>query len=96
MNEQQEISWWIYIVECSDGTYYTGITPDINKRITKHNTGQGAKYTQFRSPVRLVYYEQHLNKSEASKREHQIKKLSREQKQILIANFFPLQTDLEK
>lgn len=80
--------WWIYIVECSDGTYYTGITPDINKRIDKHNHGKGAKYTEYRSPVQLLYYEKHSNRSGATKREFEIKKLSRGQKMKLIADFF--------
>jgi putative endonuclease len=79
--------WWVYIVECADYTYYTGITPDINKRIEKHNSGNGAKYTRFREPVVLVYYEKHINRSWATKREIQMKKLTHNQKQELIDNF---------
>jgi putative endonuclease len=85
-----ERSWWIYIVECLDGTYYTGISPDINNRIEKHNLGTGAKYTKFRRPVTLLYYEKHKNRSGATKREIQIKKLTRDQKKELIDNFFPV------
>lgn len=82
--------WWIYIVECVDGTYYTGITTNINKRVEKHNSGHGAKYTKFRKPVELLYYEKHKNRSWASKREIYIKKLNHMQKKNLIDNFFPL------
>jgi putative endonuclease len=82
--------WWAYIVECVDGTYYTGITPDINKRIKKHNSGNGAKYTRFRKPVELLYYEKHKNRSWATKREIQIKKLTHNQKKELIDKFFPI------
>jgi putative endonuclease len=82
--------WWVYIVECVDNTYYTGITPDINNRIEKHNSGNGAKYTKFRKPVKLLYYEKHKNKSCATKREICIKKLNHNQKKELIDNFFPI------
>lgn len=90
-SKSEEIKpWWVYIVECVDGTYYTGITPDINKRIEKHNSGLGAKYTKFRKPVELLYYEKHQNRSCATKREIIIKKLSHLQKKNLIDSFFPL------
>lgn len=89
MTTKQDQPWWIYIVECIDGTYYTGITPDINKRIAKHNSGSGAKYTRFREPVVLLYYERHKNRSLATKREIQIKKLTHKQKKELVDNFFP-------
>ncbi len=72
--------YFVYIVECSDGTYYTGIAVDLNKRIEKHNLGIGAKYTKTRGPVILKYYEYQNGRSAASKRECQIKKLSRKQK----------------
>lgn len=87
--------WWVYIVKCSDGTYYTGIAPDINKRIEKHNSGNGAKYTRSREPVELLYYEEHENRSLATKREMQIKKLTRDQKKELISNFFPTKRSLK-
>ena len=89
MTENIEKRWWIYIVECSDGSYYTGITPDINKRIEKHNNGSGARYTRSKSPVQLLYYEKHKNRSWATKRELEIKKLTHDQKKELIDNFFP-------
>jgi putative endonuclease len=76
--------WCVYIVECADGTFYTGISPDIASRIEKHNSGAGAKYTKPRRPVKLVYSEKHQDRSCASKRESEIKKLTRERKIELI------------
>lgn len=74
-------AWFIYIVECADGSFYTGITTDTERRIAEHNsTTKGARYTRARQPVKLRYTEQALNRSEASKREYKIKKLSRAQK----------------
>jgi putative endonuclease len=78
--------WYTYIVECSDGTLYTGITNNIDKRIAKHNSGKGAKYTKQRIPVRLVYFEIYPSRSEASKREWVIKQLTRKEKFDLINN----------
>ena len=74
-----------YIVECSDHTLYTGWTNDLEKRITAHNEGKGAKYTKTRRPVRLVYFETFATKEEAMSREYRIKQLSRRKKQQLIA-----------
>ena len=77
--------WWVYIVECADGTYYTGITTDVERRLNEHNYSfKSAKYTRSRRPVRLVYSEEVLNRSEASKRECKIKKLSRQKKTKMI------------
>jgi len=77
--------WWVYIVECADGTYYTGITTDIDRRINEHNYSfKSAKYTRSRRPVRLVYKEEAKNRSEASKRESKLKKLSRQKKKEII------------
>lgn len=76
--------YYVYIVECSDGTLYTGFTPDIEERIKKHNRGQGAKYTRGRTPVTLKYQEQYADKSPAMQREYEIKQLSREEKELLI------------
>ena len=77
-------SWAVYILRCADGTLYTGIAPDVEKRVQKHNEGKGAKYTRGRTPVELVYREEHPNRAEASKREYQIKHLSRAEKLELI------------
>ncbi|WP_283681095.1 GIY-YIG nuclease family protein [Parablautia sp. Marseille-Q6255] len=74
---------YTYIVRCSDGTYYTGWTNHLEKRIEAHNSGRGAKYTKPRLPVELVYYECFETKQEAMRREAQIKKLSRAQKEAL-------------
>lgn len=77
----------VYILKCSDRTFYCGITNDIEKRIDAHNTSSfGAKYTRGRRPVELVYSEESKNKSEALKREIEIKKLTRSEKLKLIKN----------
>jgi putative endonuclease len=73
--------YFVYILHCSDGTYYTGITTDLQRRLEEHNhSAKGAKYTRARRPVTLVYSEKLDDKSSASKREYAIKKLSRMQK----------------
>jgi putative endonuclease len=76
--------WYVYILKCNDGTLYTGITNDLDKRVSSHNKGTGAKYTKTRTPVEIVYHEEATDRSEASKRECQIKKLSRLAKENLI------------
>jgi putative endonuclease len=73
---------FVYIVECSDGTYYTGWALDVEKRVARHNSGRGAKYTRARRPVVLRYVEE-LPVGQARRRESQIKKLTREQKEQL-------------
>lgn len=75
---------YTYIVECRDGSLYTGWTNDIVKRIENHNNGSGAKYTRSRLPVRLVYYEVYSTKREAMQREYAIKQLTKADKQALI------------
>jgi predicted GIY-YIG superfamily endonuclease/predicted GNAT family acetyltransferase len=87
VTDENKKPWWVYIAECSDGTYYTGISNDINKRLDKHNTGCGAQYTKNRNPVSLVYFEKHLNRSLATKREYQIKQLTRQEKEKLVDAF---------
>ena len=82
---EEEKEWWVYIVACSDESLYTGITTDRERRIAEHNDSKkGAKYTRNRRPVNLVYSEMHPNRSTASKREYEIKKLSRAEKLKLI------------
>lgn len=78
---------FVYIVECRDGTLYTGWTTDLEKRITRHNRGDGAKYTKNRFPVALRYFETLSTKEEALKREYAIKHLSRQNKLALISAF---------
>jgi len=78
-------SYFIYMVLCADKTLYRGITTDLKRRIAEHNSSdKGAKYTKARRPVTLVYSEEHLDRSSASKREYRIKKMSRKDKKILI------------
>jgi len=77
--------WYVYIVQCSDKSLYTGITVDVDRRVLEHNTSnKGAKYTRPRRPVQLVYSEIHEDRSSASKRESAIKKLSRAEKITLL------------
>ena len=75
---------YTYIVKCSDGTFYTGWTNDLTRRMEAHNQGRGAKYTKARRPVTLIYYETFETKEEAMKRDYAIKRLSRKEKEELI------------
>jgi len=80
--------WFIYILRCSDGTFYTGITMNVDRRIKEHNTNNtiGARYTRIRRPVTLAYLEKSKSRSSAGKREREIKRLSRVTKIKLIEN----------
>lgn len=83
-NDEQH---FVYIVECSDGTLYTGYTKNIKQRIKKHNSEkayEGAKYTQGRRPVKLQYKESYSSQSKAQSREYSIKQMSRSRKKALI------------
>lgn len=75
---------YVYIVECSDGTLYTGWTNNLKRRVEQHSNGSGAKYTRARRPVKLVYYEEFNEKRDAMKREYEIKTYSRNNKLELI------------
>lgn len=75
---------YVYIIQCCDGTYYTGWTIDLEKRISEHNQGKGSKYTRGRLPVTLRYYEEFDTKEKAMKKEYFIKQLSRKEKENLI------------
>lgn len=75
---------YTYMVKCRDGTLYTGWTNNLEKRLTDHNDGKGAKYTKSRRPVELVYYESYETKEEAMRREYAIKRMSRKEKLQLI------------
>ncbi len=79
---------YTYIVECSDGTLYTGYTTDVERRIEQHNQGKGAKYTRGRTPVTLLHLEEYKSKSKAMKREYEIKELRREEKEKIIKGSF--------
>jgi putative endonuclease len=80
------MAWYVYIVECSDGTLYTGISNNVVKRIGEHNSGIGSKYTRGRRPVKLLARWHCADKSQASKMEHRIKGLTREDKLRSIIN----------
>ncbi|MBQ5674516.1 MAG: GIY-YIG nuclease family protein, partial [Lachnospiraceae bacterium] len=75
---------YTYILECKDGTYYTGWTNNLEKRLKDHNEGKGAKYTRARRPVVLAYYEEFETKEEAMQREYAIKQMKRSEKAALI------------
>ena len=78
--------WYLYVVRCGDDTLYTGITIDLARRLSEHNTSKrGAKYTKTRRPINLVYYELYQSRSNAQKAEHKFKKLTRKQKEKKIA-----------
>lgn len=78
---------YTYMLRCRDGSLYTGWTNNLEKRVASHNAGKGAKYTKVRRPVELAYFEKFETKSEAMKRECEIKKLNRENKLKLIREF---------
>jgi putative endonuclease len=75
---------YVYVVECADGTLYTGYTTDPERRVAEHNDGDGAKYTRGRTPVELLYVESFETKSAAMSREYEIKQLSRRKKERLV------------
>lgn len=79
--------FYIYMLECADGTLYTGWTTDPDRRVKEHNAGRGALYTRWRRPVELRYLEQAPDRSSAQKRENAIKKLTREKKLLLVEKF---------
>ena len=75
---------YTYILECKDGTYYTGWTNNVEKRLKDHNEGRGAKYTKARLPVSLIYYEEFQTKEEAMRREYAIKHMTRKEKEKIM------------
>ena len=79
---------YTYILECNDGTYYTGSTKDLQLRLLEHNMGEGANYTQKRLPVKLVYYEEYDRIEDAFDREKQIQKWSHKKKKALVEGKF--------
>ena len=78
---------YVYILQCADGSYYTGWTNDLEKRLKSHNAGTGGKYTRSHRPVELAYYEEYPEKEEAMRREYQIKQLTRCEKDELVRGF---------
>lgn len=89
-------SGYMYILECADGSFYTGSTTNLDLRLIQHNTGEGANYTKKRLPVRLVYFEEFQKVSDAFYREHQVKGWSRAKKQALIQQHLQLLPNLSK
>jgi putative endonuclease len=80
-------NWYVYILRCADDSLYTGITRDMERRVDEHNNSDrlGARYTRGRRPVRAVYHEIYADRSQAAKRECEVKALTRERKETLIA-----------
>ena len=78
------MTYYTYILECADGSYYTGSTDTLYNRVLQHNEGRGAKYTKVRLPVKLVYHDEFESRSEAVKRERDIKKMNKTQKKKLV------------
>lgn len=79
------MSWYVYMLRCGDSTLYTGITDDVERRLAAHRSGRGAKYTRGRGPLELVWQEEVPDKSAALRREYQIKRLTKQEKEGLIA-----------
>ncbi len=87
MSEADATQWYVYVVRCSDGSFYTGIATDVERRIDEHNSGNnGAKYTRGRRPVTLIHKEACADRSAALKREIAIKKMKRRQKAALVGD----------
>jgi putative endonuclease len=76
--------YYVYILLCKDGSYYTGYAEDVKRRVERHKKGQGAKYTRMHEPEEIVYVEEFDSRSEAMKREREIKSLSHNKKQLLV------------
>ena len=75
---------WVYVLECSDGSFYTGYTTDVERRVAEHDAGEGAKYTRGRTPVELVHSERFETRSAAMSREYEIKQFGRTEKERLV------------
>ena len=78
--------YFVYILQCCDDTFYTGITTDVNRRFQEHKNGEGGHYTRARKAVEILYTEEHDSRSSALKREAEIKKLSKDKKIFLVKN----------
>ncbi|CDY75944.1 COG2827: putative endonuclease containing a URI domain [Caballeronia glathei] len=82
--------WFLYLIECADGSIYTGIATDVAARFDKHSTGKGARYTRSRKPVRVLASFELAGRSEASRAEYRVKRLSAAEKRALIAGALTL------
>ena len=89
MNNTTTSPWYVYMLRCADNSLYTGVTTSLERRVKEHNTKgkAAAKYTRIRQPVELVYYESAQDRASASKREYQIKQLSKLKKEQLISKY---------
>ena len=87
MTSANETQCFVYIVECANGTLYTGWTKDLDKRVAAHNAGNGSRYTRTHRPVHLVYWESWATRGEAQRRELAIKRMPRARKCKLVASF---------
>ena len=87
---------WLYILKCADGSYYTGSTSDLSRRLTQHQTGEGSVYTRSRLPVELVYAQEFPSEHEAFLRERQAKGWSRAKKEAIIRGDFDALVELSK
>ena len=80
------MTWYTYLVRCKDGSLYCGITNDLERRIIDHNRGAGSRYCMARRPVKLVWWQEHPDRSEASKCEYKIKKLTKLEKEKMVSD----------
>ena len=87
---------WMYILECSDGSYYTGSTNDLNRRLEQHKKGEGANHTKSRLPVKLIYFEEYDRIDEAFYREKQVQGWSRKKKEALIREDYKRLVELSR
>jgi putative endonuclease len=79
------MKWFLYVLQCSDGTYYTGVTTNVDRRTKEHNSSKrGAKYTRSRRPTKVIYMTEYNNRSSAQKSEYLFKQLTRKQKEEVI------------
>ncbi len=87
LDQGKAMSWFVYILRCSDNSLYCGITTDLGRRTEAHNLGAGARYTRSRLPVQLVWHVQTATKSAAFKEEFRIKRLQKGEKELLVASY---------
>lgn len=85
-SEWSEMTFYVYILGCADGSFYTGYASNLERRLQEHNDGRGAKYVKGRLPAELVYCEEFNSRGEAMRREREIKKLGREGKKMLVSD----------
>lgn len=83
---QMKEEWFLYILQCQDGSFYTGVTNDLQRRLKMHNDGRASRYTRSRRPVKLLYQEVYASRAQVLVREYAIKALSREKKEELVAD----------